>query len=71
MQNTQEVVQYGLVYLIIGILTLLIFALVSGFTDRNTDKSDFWAALLWPISLMELLGFIIRMFYESIVNDTK
>ena len=58
------IINYILNYLFIGFWFWIGNAIVTGYIQSETNKGDFYAAILWPIHTAVLLGTFMRLIVE-------
>lgn len=59
-------------YYILGIfITLGINAFVAGYNGTTWNMNDVKDSILWPVSLLVMIGTLIRIIIETTKNKTK
>lgn len=58
--------EYLVYYVVMVLLMVSINSIMSGFTGRDLEFKDFTDSLIWPITILVLIGVLIRIIYNKI-----
>ena len=54
------------VYFVIGLVYCAVSALIAGYTGITMEKSDYYDGILWPFSVLVLVGAVARICVERV-----
>jgi len=54
------------IYLIVGLVLFAINAFLVGYAGQEFTKDDFMSAVLWPMTILQLMGMLTAIIIKSI-----
>ena len=63
--------KFGLIYMTIGVFYLMLVAIIVGFYKETVTKDEFLMATIWPVSVCNFIGLLLRVAYEQFKQFKK
>ena len=64
--STDLVITFVVVYIVLGLVFCTMSALIAGYTGTKMEKSDYYDCILWPFSVLVILGALARICVERV-----
>ena len=58
-------------YIIVFVITLAINAVFAGYHGSKIMKEDLYDSIIWPISLLVLFGYLIKIIIQKLERNKK
>lgn len=69
--STDLVITFVVVYIVLGLVFCGVSALIAGYNGIMLNKSDYYDVILWPFSVLALVGIIARICVERVKDRAE